>query len=402
MAALLCSPRGELPERAVTATYHDLLARGFLRRTEGHEGQARISRAAGTGLRPYERHVLDHVAVRARIGGGSVLEDALHLESSEHAKLWMKTFTDQVVADARGRGLVMERISLSTLFWLWVGLAVPAGLALAAGVWIWLCLLAYAVCAWRALVLHRPLPTSAGWRAAAVYRSLGAQLSTEAGARASKTSPAHRSAAYAVALGLGGPDRSPFAPQQGRTVWSHASGTWRQVRIANAPSFLSGVDPISTLYATPSVLVFCGIWGYLLFWFTTNPPKPWHVPAVVLMAGWLVWAVLSFLFWRYVYRGLYDLRHRTAPVEGRVIFLETDNAGSASENATSESEKRYLVAIDDGQTDVAVKYEIDKHLFMQLRYGDRLRLDVTPKLRCVKSCEIIPDAHDRASAATST
>jgi hypothetical protein len=121
----------------------------------------------------------------------------------------------------------------------------------------------------------------------------------------------------------------------------------------------------------------------------------------MLMAGWLLWAFLSFVFWRFVYRGVYDLRHGAVPVAGQVIHLETDNAGSASENATSETEKRYLVAVDDGQADVAVKYEIDAELFERLRYGDRLRLDVTPKLRCVKSVQIIPDDWDQASAATS-
>lgn len=401
VAALLCSPRGELPERAVTATYHDLLARGFLHRTEGPDGQARITATVGPGLRPYERHVLDHVTFRARIGDGKVLENVLHLESSEHAKVWMKTFTDQCVADARGRGLVMERISLNGLFWLWVGLAVPAGLAMAAGAWVWLCLLAYAVLAWRALVLHRPLPTSAGWQAADVYRALRVQLRTEAGARGSTSSSAGRTVAYAVALGLGGPDRSPFAPQDNRNVWSHASGTWRQVRIVDAPSFLSGVDPVSALYAIPGALVFCAMWGRLLFWYTTDPPKGSNVPALVLIAGWLLWAVLSFLFGRFVCRGLYDLRHGTAPVAGQVIFLETDNDGSASENA-SGTEKRYHVAIDDGQADVAVKYEIDEALFARLRYGNRLRLEVTPKLRCVKSAQIIPDDWDQASAATAT
>jgi hypothetical protein len=55
VAALLCSARGELAERAVTATYLDLIARGFLRRAEGPEGQAGIEPAAAAeaSLRPF-------------------------------------------------------------------------------------------------------------------------------------------------------------------------------------------------------------------------------------------------------------------------------------------------------------------------------------------------------------
>jgi hypothetical protein len=120
VAALLCSARGELAERAVTATYLDLIARDFLRRAEGPEGRAGIEPAAAAeaSLRPYERSVLDHVVSRAGVGGDSAPESALRLESSDHAKVWMTTFTKRVVSDARGHGLVLERISLSAVFWL--------------------------------------------------------------------------------------------------------------------------------------------------------------------------------------------------------------------------------------------------------------------------------------------
>jgi hypothetical protein len=222
VAALLCSARGELAERAVTATYLDLIARGFLRRAEGPEGQAGIELAAAAeaSLRPYERSVLDHVVSRAGVGGDSAPESALRLESSDHAKVWMTTFTKRVVSDARGRGLVLERISLSAVFWLWVGLAVPAGLAPAAGAWIWLCLLTYVVLAWRVLVLHRPLPTGAGQAGCCRIPGLGVQLKAETAALKRDSSSASRTSAFAVGLGIAGPTQSLFAPQLDRTVWS--------------------------------------------------------------------------------------------------------------------------------------------------------------------------------------
>jgi hypothetical protein len=131
-----------------------------------------------------------------------------------------RRFTKRVVSDARGHGLVLERISLSAVFWLWVGLVVPAGLALAAGAWIWLCLLTYVVLAWRVLVLHRPLPTGAGQAGCCRIPGLGVQLKAETAALKRDSSSASRTSAYAVGLGIAGPTQSLFAPQLDRTVWS--------------------------------------------------------------------------------------------------------------------------------------------------------------------------------------
>jgi hypothetical protein len=60
----------------------------------GHAG------AVDTRLRPYERQVYDHVVTRARLGGGLVPEDAVRLESREHARQWLDRFAEQVIADA--------------------------------------------------------------------------------------------------------------------------------------------------------------------------------------------------------------------------------------------------------------------------------------------------------------
>jgi hypothetical protein len=71
-------------------------------------------------------------------------------------------------------------------------------------------------------------------------------------------------------------------------------------------------------------------------------------------------------------------------------------------SGTEEPPKCYHVAIDDGQTDVAVKYEIGEGLFTALRYGNRLRLDVTPRLRCVKAAQVLPAACEEAPVTTGT
>ncbi len=235
-------------------------------------------------LKPHERQLLDHIAARAKLGGGAVLEAALRLESSEHAKRWMADFSGKVITEARERGLVEERVSLRTCFWLWVALLVAV------------VLLAIA------------------------------------------------------AIGV---------------------------------SFLfHGTDPVAALYTIPGALAFFGAWAALLYGFTAHPER-WSIPPIVLAAGWVIFALGNFLVWRFVYRGLYDLRAGTVGIEGQVIYLDV------RDNGDEHPGKIYHVAIDDGRKSTAIKHEIDQDLFDQLRYGDWLRLDVTPKLRCVRSRRIV-------------
>jgi hypothetical protein len=85
-----------------------------------------------------------------------------------------------------------------------------------------------------------------------------------------------------------------------------------------------------------------------------------------------------------VYRGLYDLRARTVAVEGQVIYLDVrDYSGE-------DPGKTYHVAIDDGRSRKAIRHQIGRDLFEQLHDGDWLRLEVTPKLRCVRSTRVVP------------
>ena len=135
IAALLYPPDGKVPARAATATFLDLVARGVLRRERGQQGRTNVGVAARSvpALRPYERMVYEHVAARARAAGGDMVpEELLHLGSSDYAGTWMTSFVDQVVADARGRGLVADRASPSVRLRLQLTLLIPAGLILAA------------------------------------------------------------------------------------------------------------------------------------------------------------------------------------------------------------------------------------------------------------------------------
>jgi hypothetical protein len=376
IVALLCANSGEVPDCAVTATFLDLIARGFLKRS-ARSGQVRIEVADAdrSALKPYERQVLDHVEARTKVGGGAVLEQALRLESSEHAKRWMAKFSDDVIAEAREGGLIEQSVSLWACFWLSLTLLVGVVLLAAASIGTFLGVITFLVLAQSTKFLRGERPTETGSRLVPMYRALAADLSASA-------RPNDRKAAYAAALGKTG-ERSPLAYQDGGEAWSNRSGQWRRVRIVDPPVWFHGADPVGALYALPSALVFFGIWTWLLYTATFHPER-WSVYPVVLAAGWAILALGNFFVWGFVYRGIYDLCHGTVGIEGQVIYLY------ARESSDSETTALFCyVAIDDGRRSTAVKHEIDQALFDQLRYGDWLRLEVTPKLRRVKSTRVV-------------
>jgi len=381
IVALLCSRDGRVGEQAVSATFLDLVARRLLKRSVTASGQAQVEPAGAddSALKSYERQMLDHVSARARHGGGMALEGALRLESSEHAARWMKDFSDKVIADARQRGLVEERVSLRVCFWLWLSLMASLALLAVAAIGIF-AVIAFIVSAPVVTLLRGERRTEAGSRLVPMYQALAARRASEP---ANSSRQIDRKDAYAAALGAGGSARSPFAHQDGHRVWSRSSGQWREVRIVKMPSVFQGSDPVAALYVIPSALIFFGIWARLLFGFTVQPQR-WSILAIVLAAGWLIFAVLNFFVWRFVYRGLYDLRAGPVEVMGQVLYLDVRTSPG------EEPGKVYHVAIDDGRKGKAIKHEIDKELFEQLRFGDWLRLEVTPKLRCVRSTSVIP------------
>jgi hypothetical protein len=381
IVALLCARDGAVGEPAVTATFLDLIARSFLRRSVMVSGPVQIAPAGAddSALTPYERQVLEHVCARARIGGGAVLEEALGLESSDHDKRWMKLFSERVVADARERGLAKARVPYKVQLWLWLGLI--GALVLLGMAWIGTfgAVIAFLLLSRIGVLLDGERPTEAGSRLVPAYRTLAAQVARE---RADASRPIDRRRAWAAALGAGAPARSPIAHQDRDRVWSNTSGQWREVRISDMPSVFQGTDPRAALWSIPGGLIFFGIWARLLYDFTAHPQR-WGIPVILLAAGWVIYATLNFFVWRFVYRGIYDLNARTVHIEGQVIYLDV------REDNGEHPSRTYHMAIDDGRSPKAVKHEIDPKLFETLRYGDWLRLEVTPKLRCVRSTEIV-------------
>ena len=124
----------------------------------------------------------------------------------------MADFSGRVIAEARERGLVEERVSLRTCFWLWMALLVAVVLLAIAAIGVLPGVLAYFVLAQLVLMLRGERATEAGSRLVPMYRALAADAQTDGAGRID------RQVAYVAALGNGS-ERSPVAPQDRRDVW---------------------------------------------------------------------------------------------------------------------------------------------------------------------------------------
>jgi hypothetical protein len=399
LAALLERASGRVPRVAPVATLLDLVARRMVtvsRDGEGRgwyslNGSARDSVGREPVLLSFERHVLDHVAARAQVGGGAVPLAGLRLESSHHAKGWYAEFNKQVISEARRLDLVADRGAWPLRALLRLALLVPAVLAAAValrghGGWtlVTYIVFGYAGATLPVRLLDRAVPRGAGIAVAATCRSLRAELSRyPVGENAP---PGDRRPAYAMAFGLTAPQpgATPFEPG-GDLVWSPRTGRW--LRVVSRRGLTFGASPTVALIGVVPALVFSGIWAVLLGGMTqqlswSQAARVW--PVSLLVVGWLVWVWGNLLFARWFYRSIYDLVMPPVTVIGQVVYLESDVSGD------SESPDSYYVAVDDGTTDRITRYQISHDLHDRLRYGSWLSLQVRPRLGSLCRADILP------------
>ena len=399
LAALLAQADGRVPRAAPVATLLDLVARRMVIVSSDAHGQQWYSAPGPASadadgepvLLSFERHVLDHVATRALVGGGAVPLAGLRLESGEHAKRWYAEFNRQLIAEARRLNLAADRGAWPLRVLLRLALLVPAVLAAVValrgdGAWtlVMYIFFGYAAATLPVRLLNRVVPRGAGIAAAARCRSIRAELSRYP--LGDNAPPGDRRPAYAMAFGLTSPQRgaTPFKPG-GDLVWSPWTGRW--VRVVSRGSLSFGASPMVALIGFVPAVLFFGIWGVLLGGLTqqltwSQVARMW--PAGLLALGWVVWVCGTVLFARWTYRSVYDLLVPPVTMIGQVVFLES----AVSRN--SENPDNYYVAVDDGTTDRITRYEITRGLHDRLRYGNWLSLEVRPKLRSLVRAEVLP------------
>ena len=365
----------------------------------------------GPALQPYERHVYDLAATRAAPAGGEVPVAALRLDSGDQAKDWQHRFRELLNADGRRRGLVRDRAPrwARTLFRL--ALLLPFGLTCLyahqthnpeAAVFTAFVLLGVGI---RLSGLRQPVPSGSGEAIAARCRA----LRSTAALPERRTVPeiartGDRRSAYTTAVSRSRIAGGPFDALTGKdSVWSAATGAWRQVKVVDraprgtlrAPAgppltghrYVQAVPRPDPSIANAGLAVFAGSWAILLTMATrVVVSDPRHSPRATLFIGigWPLWILGVYAFTRSRQRQRADRVAPPVTLIGPIVYLKSFT--------DTKSPDTFFVGVDDGTADRVVRHAIERDLHDSLRLGMRLRLDLTASGDTVIAAQILPES----------
>jgi hypothetical protein len=352
-------------DAAVAATLVDLAARGYLRIEEVRGGEVVILRRPApftdqTGLAPYERRVLDHLAHVAQ-GADVVPAELLRTGPTAASQRWRAEFDREVVEDARRRGLCVRR--------------------------------------WLPLVFGRAQRATDLGRAAARYWT-GMRAWYRQGAFASLPAASvalwDRHLAYAVATGAApaAQRRLCFGAEDDHRAWSRQGPSLRRVRVrywslrpgrGQAPWAALGAGVVQgtilaavALGAMAVAREVAGVFGDL------DPVVARSAvlvasPAVALWVLLAAWTLLKATF------GAADLLRRRT-VEGTVVRARVRCRGAGP---AGRARPRFHLAVDDAGTDRLVTFRVSARIYRQAPQGATVRMVVTPLLAHVRRVEVL-------------
>jgi len=383
------------PDAAV-GTLMDLAARDHLELYQpGDDPQqtlVRVRDANPDGLAPYERRVLDRVAAAAGQAGTVSLAE-LSGGYARDGYRWSERFREEVIADAKQRGLRRDRpgavdalvLLVGVLLACGSGIALPgavvgatadgdnamgfgAKVALVAGILVtttvFLLLLFVPILRWFN-VDHR----SAEGRAVTA-RWLGVADWLRAHESFTELPPAavtvwERYLSYGAAMGV-----TPVVSRVADLVvgaravlWSRYTGTWRPVRVRYlGRGRRSGYPPLTIISMALTGLAGLALLGWLL-----RPWLVWEPPAVRYVLG----AAAAFLVLRWLYRIGRAMLDRVTSIEiiGEVLTrsnppylsdvgqMSGPMKGYVNKRMTPERQP-YFVVVDDGRVDETVVWTV--------------------------------------------
>ncbi|HEY8452904.1 MAG: DUF2207 domain-containing protein [Micromonosporaceae bacterium] len=421
----LLANRWRLTEDAAEATLLDLAARGWLElRQPGNdprETSVHLRERDGEGeLTPYERRVLNRV--KSLAVDGMVPVTALTFREPRQARRWQHALRQEVIADARARGLSRRRASASVMGTLTAIAAISAagvGLAvfrtalrsedtdLAAGFWVgaFVFLLLVGIAA-RSLGER---DTPAGREAAA--RWLGVRAWLRGHEEFAKLPPAavavwDRYLPYGAALGVTGTASEvlDFGLADRRRVWSAYGGRWRRVRIRYPKLWARYGQSAPQLLVRAAASIVVG--AILLNVFgLPRAELPWRVPRDPVEAGnafeWLASAVATVLLVYGAYlavRTVVDLM-TVRTITGEVLWV----ARWRSRTRGSDRHRRtvtwlYYLAVDDGTSDRTVAWGLPAGPIRRPEPHDVVRIRVRPWTRRVVELTVVTPARPVADA----
>ncbi|MCM2413208.1 DUF2207 domain-containing protein [Streptomyces sp. RKAG290] len=300
-------------EYAAAATLLDLAARGLVEVRQPGDDPVRSTvhlTAAGRaapGLMPYEQRVLDRVTARTVEGGAPI--GAIAFREEKRAAAWNAKLRQEIIADARVRGLSRYRFAPLLGSALLIGAFVPGALFTVAAVM-------------GGHNLRAALAVGAAPGVALVFllgKTLGERATPKGLERAghwaglrnwltahedfAQLPPAavtvwDRYLAYGTALGVTSLTGRLLGFDSGdrRRVWSSYGGTWRAVRIRYPrmrPGFGGSAGRLLQL-ATAAGVVAAALCAFAVLrqpdWSATveaHSDGSWRQPGLVLSAGWV-------------------------------------------------------------------------------------------------------------------
>ncbi len=373
---------GRLKSCGFGATLIDLAARGWFRLTPPDPAGGIGTRGPGgpamcvlpaelpaDGLASYERRVVAHVALRAG-NHGEVPAPALADGFDGGKAAFMEAFRDEVMADARERGLTRSRLGRGRIALLCLLAFVPAGTLLAAssgesrsGAAPYLAALCYCVLVSVTMGLGTSkCRTRAGMATLARWR-----MATSAAVMPSDDG---RLEAYAAAIGKAPAALAVFAPAGKNVAWSGFGGSWHQVTIEESSA--SGLAAIAVLTGWVAILTAPVLFILGVIWLVDHGMTvlAWNLVGLVIvvagtaLGGWLA------------RRALFP---RLAEFDGQVLrqWIVTDPDGP----------DRHKVAIDDGARARAWVLDVEPEPFRLLTPGTFVHARLNARTRKVHSLE---------------
>ena len=406
--------RCHVTSAAMSATLVDLAAQRKLGidMLDLKHGVVRLRQGAEdtTGLRPYEKQVLEFV--RSRATGGSAPLEALELDDAGTATAWKKRFSKSVTNEARKLGLARDRWSRFDYTWLIFGLLAAIELVmLAFGTahlfeqtggtdddfdrwdWLWVGAIAWFVICLGLSRLRSLRETTKGREVAA--RWLGVQKYLRENPALEDVPPAavtvwERVLSAGVALGAAHAttEALPFEADDPETAWTRRTGVWRLIRIEYPKRFGFGEAPWKATLIGLARAVFFGALAFVLlptlvpilfdlrdeFDEASGTPENYRyvvfgVLGTMSLLG-AYWALMAFTATIRFVRGALDLG-KTKVVEGEVVQTHLGR-----------------VAVDEGREDEVVAWT-PPAAAPGLRRGMVVRAVMSPRLHHVRSVEVL-------------
>jgi Predicted membrane protein (DUF2207) len=365
-------------DEALPATVVDLAARNLIDVEQRGPGvfylRLRSAPSHAAPLTAYEQRVLDHL--RKLAFEDVVPADALTTGPEADSKRWRSAFEEEVVADAKQRGLSRNALD-SLVFTVLLGLAaLPAGFAWALSelqVGFVVMVAAGAILGWiRSRYPQRETPE--GLEAASRWLGVRAELADN------KVFPTHspltvelwsRLLAYGAALGVatGASAPLPMGAESDKHAWSAYGGQWRRVRVSYPRLWPPGWghDPLlgvsvgiggvvagaAALYRLGPDLVEGGLIANAFLFLS----------AAAVVLGFAL-AVMSFTDFRAV-----------VEVTGPILRLRTFG---------DDESTRYYLAVDDGGSPAIRAWRLNARQYEGLEQGQLVTVVVTRNLGCVR------------------